>query len=252
MKIGAARVVWAAIGVGILAPSGLDAQRHTGAAAPDAPVFVLPDRKPAAGPVDMPSALPDEAETIAPSTIELETTGGGLALTVHTVTRTADRMHIRIDADREWLYLRNPTDPRRVSALFVEHSSKAIVHYEDSELRNTLGIPGWLDVLALGFDPTALEQMTRTADVRTAFGLTFRRYAASRSDHPVADAWWSTDELLPLSVTSRSSSRAQPMSVTIRQIRSDVDRRLLESPANRFPQYRQVDLPDWLEGLHER
>ena len=66
-------------------------------------------------------------------------------------------MHVRTSAVREWLYVRNPIDPRRVSGVMIDHETRVLVTYEESDLRNARGIRGWLDVLALGLDPDTLE-----------------------------------------------------------------------------------------------
>jgi hypothetical protein len=40
--------------------------------------------------------------------------------------------------------------------------------------------------------------------------------------------------------------------ISIDRISRDVAAQLLEPPAQRFPDYRRVDYPDWLEWLSER
>lgn len=228
------------------------AQGHRGQAG-DVPSFLAPVRtSQSAGPVTPPPDLPAAAQTVTPSTLEIATAAApdGAAV-VHSVTRTIDRLHIDTGSGREWLYLRNPVDPRRVSALLTDHASRTIVVYDESDLRNTMGLRGWLDVLALGFDPGSLDQLERQNEERQAFSLAFQRFTARLADAVVREAWWNPSELLPLQVTRRRM-QGEPVVVTVRQWRAAIDRERLVLPSERFPAYRQLELADWLEGLHER
>ena len=62
------------------------------------------------------------------------------------VLRTRDRILVKTD-QREWLFERNPVDPRRVTAKVVDHAGKLVVGYEESDVRNLLGLNGWAEVL---------------------------------------------------------------------------------------------------------
>jgi hypothetical protein len=82
--------------------------------------------------------------------------------------------------EREWLFERNPRDPRRAFASAVEQGSQTIVLYEETDLRMMLGIRGWADVLSLGFDVDWLVASKRTDDVKTQGGIRFARYTECR------------------------------------------------------------------------
>ncbi len=46
----------------------------------------------------------------------------------------------------DWLFVRNPVDPRRVSATMIDHRARLLVEYDESELRNAGIARGWADV----------------------------------------------------------------------------------------------------------
>ena len=123
-------------------------------------MLAIPTRRTPDAPPGPPPNLPEGAEGIAPLTIQAivrrHTTSGASETLRQTISRTADRIHLAADNGREWLFERNPRDPRRVSAALIEHASQAIVRYEESDLRMTLGIRGWADVLALGVESELL------------------------------------------------------------------------------------------------
>jgi hypothetical protein len=162
-----------------------------------------------------------------------------------TITRTADRIHVAADDRREWLFERNAIDSRRVSAALVEHASRVIVLYEESDLRNRLGIRGWADVLSLGFDPRILKGLTATEEVRSHSGIRFLRYAAGGMNASTQEVWWSDEQALPSAFVTRDDAGVTRFS--IERIRGGVDAPLLQHPAFRFRAYRVVDLADWLE-----
>ena len=155
-----------AFGVAAGAQISLPARR-----APEAPLSVLP-------------ALPAGADQIAPMTLELV-----VKTRRQTITRTADRIHVRGQGN-EWLFVRNVRDSRRVSGTLVDHAARAIVFHDESDLRSMLGMNGWADALNLGFEPTA----------------------------------------------------------RVDERRDTVDRDVLQDPAARFPDYKVIDLTEWLEG----
>lgn len=241
------------ISLALAVPSPVPAQSRQPTGAEDVPTFILPHRTGLPSPVVAPPEVPATALRIAPATLTVATVGAsaGPAL-VHTVTRTADRVHVDTGGGREWLYVRNPVDARRVSASRVDHTARTIVVYDESDLRNAMGIRGWLDVLTLGFDAAAIEQLSTAPDPKPAFGLIFEHLTATASDTEVRDVWWSRAEYLPLEVVRRRPGGAEPIVVTIRDRRTEIIRPRLEAPTTRFPAYRQMDYPDWLEGLHER
>jgi hypothetical protein len=227
--------------------------RHQGGAE-DVPSFVVPERAAAAPRPALPPNLPAPALVITPATLEVQTSGVASGTTVvQTVTRTAERVHIDTHDGREWLYVRNPADTRRVSARLIDHASQTIVVYDESDLRNVLGTVGWLDVVSLGISPDTLAQLRMAGGERRTFGLTFRHFVApAPGAAAVRDVWWQERELFALEITRHQPGQGVPRVVTVREFRPDVEEARLAAPAARFPHYRQVDFADWLEGLHER
>lgn len=204
-----------------------------------------------------PPALPGTALTLVPLTLELRTVGGdaGAAGGTRRITRTRDRVHVRIDARREWLYVRNPVDARRVTGFLVDHTDRVIVVYEESDLRNQLGIRGWLDVITLGVDYGALAPAaTRaTSEIRTAHGRAFVRRGARTPDGTRTSIWWNDDDLLALDTAGGPTAGGAPTPrTTLVSIEPRVDDTLLAPLLTRFPTYHQVDYADWLEHRHER
>jgi hypothetical protein len=143
----------------------------------------------------------------------------------------------------EWLYERNPVDPRRVSAYLVDHAARAIVFHTDSDLRNELAIAGWAQVLTLGFDHTQLAGAISSAEVPTIDGVAFTRFTVARDGKPL-EVWWNAAQLLPAEFSSIDATGRTRLS--IQRIRA-VDETVLQRPQSRFPQYRGVDLAEWLE-----
>lgn len=134
-----------------------------GTAAPvlaaQAPVpFSMPSRgTPPAAP-EPPPELPAEAMGLKPLTFEVggrPAPPGGPPAAAQRVTQTVDRVHVQVSPTREWLYTRNPVDPRRVSGVMIDHAARVLVDFEESDLRNAFGIRGWLDVVTL---PAALPR----------------------------------------------------------------------------------------------
>lgn len=101
-----------------------------------------PKRRAEIAPAPALPPLPADADRIPPQTLEVVLPAG-----LHTIVRTPGRILVA-HREREWLFERNVLDPRRASATLVEHASRAIVVYEESDLRNLLGLNGWADVLA--------------------------------------------------------------------------------------------------------
>lgn len=127
----------------------------------------------------------------------------------------------------------------------TEHGSKVIVLYGETDLRMTLGIRGWADVLALGFDKQLLAGYKRTQDARTVGGIRFARYTRASKSAKSDEVWWSDEQVLASSFTIHSGTGFTRFSVE--RARSGVDSALLRPAQQRFPQYRAVDVADWLE-----
>lgn len=146
---------------------------------------------------------------------------------------------------RELLFERNPVDPRRVSGFVVHHDKRTIVRYDDTELRNWMALRGWADVISLGIDPGAMSRLQATTQRKSMAGWTFVRFVAREKDQPLREVWWDSDEALPSSFRIVDAAGSTTMTVTkLDRVTKD---ELLRSPATRFPNYRVVDLTDWLE-----
>jgi len=239
--------VLAAIVLGAQLTSVLEAQ--TTRAQDGDVVFVRPTRRaPEARPAPPPE-LPSRADEVEPLTFEVvirraSRTGAGVPERQR-VSRTRDRIHLAT-ARTEWLFERNPVDPRRVSALLVHHPSRSIVVHEESDLRNTVGINGWAAVLMLGVDVTDFGTLTPTTESRTHGGLQFRKHSAASEGPGLSEVWWNPNHLLPLTLVIRDA--AGVTNVTVQDLKRGVDAAALRSPSTRFPEYKQVDLAEWLEG----
>jgi hypothetical protein len=170
--------------------------------------------------------------------------GGGVRETEQVVTRTPDRVHVSLGDGHEWLFERNPVDPRRAAAMRTDPASRAVVVYDESELRTHRGVRGWADVLMLGFDPVILAQAVRQQDDRSVDGLRFSRFTTS-VDRGTRDIWWSPEHLLALSFELvDAEGRA---TFTIRRVRPGVDAALLQPLSSRFPRFEVVEVADLLE-----
>lgn len=214
------------------------------------PPFSMPSRGPRPAAPAAPPELPVEARDLRPLTLEVTgqpSPADDPAAGVQRVTRTVDRVHVQVSQTREWLYTRNVLDPRRVSAVMVDHRQRVLVAYEESDLRHALGIRGWLDVLTLGFDVARLDTMEATAESRISGGVTFVRFIARQPADAVAGVWWNQAELLPLDIISRDPKAATAVRLSIRSIEETIDDGLLKPPAARFRTYREMEYADWLE-----
>ena len=118
--------------------------------------LTVPTRRPHAASSATPPSLPAAANDVRPSTVDIvirrPSSSGRVETLRQTISRTSERIHVAGPDRREWLFERNPVDPRRVGASLVDHASQAIVLYEESDLLMALGSRGWADVLALGSD----------------------------------------------------------------------------------------------------
>jgi len=108
------------------------------------PIILTPSgRRTPDDPPPPPPDLPPGAERVTPLTVEvrveLQRTEAETRTIRQTFTRTADRIHLASN-NEEWLFVRNAKDARRVTGFFIEHASRTVVVFEESDLRNMLGI----------------------------------------------------------------------------------------------------------------
>jgi hypothetical protein len=211
--------------------------------------IVLPKRRaPDASPAP-PPPLPLRADSIRPTTIALVTRrlgpSGEWMTMRQTASRTAERIHLIGKEGREWLFERNPVDTRRVSATQVEHTSKTIVLYDDTDLRMALGIRGWADILMFGFDSALARDCKPGSAVRIFGSSRFRKCNVTNASAGGAVLWWSDTQLLatPFAV---AGDEGQAL-LTIEAVHDGVDAVRLVPAIQRFPAYRVSDYADWLE-----
>jgi hypothetical protein len=163
--------------------AGAAAQAHSGNTSEDW-TLTVPTRRSHAASSATPPSLPAAANDVTPSTVDIvirrQSPSGRVETLRQTISRTSERIHVAGPDGREWLFERNPIDPRRAGASLVDHASQAIVLFEESDLRMALGIRGWADVLALGVEAPA----SRAADRQ---GTRSTRLAVDRI-RPGADA----------------------------------------------------------------
>jgi len=210
----------------------------------DLAVPVLPSRRLAAAAPSTLAAPTPGADRVRPLTLDVRVTtraGGRTSTRAQIVTRTFDRVHVATTSGVEWLFERNPVDPRRVSASAVHHADKAIVVYSESDLRMALGIPGWAHVLTMGVDAPAVSAAA-SGQVRALGGMPFFR-ATTADDGGRGRLWWNAEQLLPLEYAAADAST----SLAIVNLAAGADPARLAAPETRFPGYRVVELADWLE-----
>jgi hypothetical protein len=212
--------------------------------------FELPTRRSrATDSIVEPPGLSDAMRAPLELTIELTTTitsRGQRMQRRQDVARGVDRVHVRaFDTGVEWLFLQNPVDRRRVSGRLVDHRRRAIVDYDESELRMNGIARGWVDIVALGIGMDALQSLTLSGRVERRFGFEFSEWRSAEGT-PVRHVWWSEDALLPWRVfVDRTSSL-----VEVTSLRRGVERERLIEPRERLPTYSTIDVADYREAHH--
>lgn len=205
------------------------------------------------GPTEPPEVDP-VFDSLQPVTLELETRhwlGRRVQKQRKQVTRTSSRIHVQpVGAKHEWLFVRNPLDPRRVSGVLVEHSRRTLVEYDESELR-TAGIArGWADVVTLGVDRESLRELTVQGGEQGWNGLRFVRHSRPTGmSGKLQEVWWSDAEALPLRSIQRKPEGLSEQALI--GLRFEIDETLLSDPAARFPDYESMDVADYREKHHE-
>jgi hypothetical protein len=221
-----------------------------GGSAPDglaANGFELPHRRPADPHAGVePLALPVELGAPIELTLTLTSFADGRQRQ-QDVARGIDRVHIRVvGGSSEWLFVRNPLDPRRVSARRVEHLGRVIIEYDESELAMSGIARGWADVASFGVRLDELQRLSRTGRSERHFGFEFVEW---RSPTEAVDeaVWWSDEAALPWLV----SGGARRTVLQVSSLQRGVDRARLQEPLARFTGYRVMDVADYREKHHE-
>jgi len=210
--------------------------------------LVIPTRRAPDIPPAAPPALPPVAEKVTPLTLETHVrrhVGKRAESVRQTISRTTDRIHVAGSDGREWLFERNTRDSRRVFGTLIDHANRALVLYDESDLRNMLGIRGWAQVLSLGLDHELLDGLQRTTTSRVIGTVRVIHHTTDRKGVELRDVWWSENDFLPGGFTSMHG--AGSLQFSVERIRTGVDAALLRPAAERFPAYRVVDLAEWLE-----
>jgi hypothetical protein len=209
--------------------------------------FQLPARLGGQVPLAEPPELPARLAAAPELTLELASVvedGAHGATRRKLISRGAHRILVRsIDDGVEWLFIQNPLDPRRVSARRVDHRTREIVEYGESELRLSRVARGWADVASLGVAAERLTTLQPTGRRLQRWGFEF---VELRSDAPGADPplWWSDAAAIPLHLAGDS-----PLSLAdVRGLRRGVDEALLVDPRERYAGYREIDVADAREA----
>lgn len=214
---------------------------------------VLPTRRTPDAPPAQPEALPSMAGHVSSLKVSVVFRFASRAAAKQTrrqtITRTAGRIHIATEKNGEWLFEQNILDPRRVSGTLVDHASRTLVIYSESDLRNMREISGWADVLTMGFDPSVLDALRSSGKTRTVGDIRCLQYAGAKDDR-AQEVWWSAEELFPCAFVIRDTAGSTEF--VVEQIQRTIDANVLQRPSLRFPDYRSVDVADWLErtGSH--
>jgi hypothetical protein len=213
---------------------------------------VLPARTSAAPAViPEPPSVPQGAEALAPIAFTVTTSwsgSSGTRTTSQRVTRTADRVHLVIEGERqEWLFERNPVDGRRVSGYLIDHEKRQILTYQESDLRNEQQLRGWADALMMRFDRAVLPRLRRTNEHEIMRGATFTRHVAPDENRAepsdgVLEVWWSDAFLLPLRLKVRQQGVL--VSAVIDRLEPVVSLTLLADPRTRLARYETLDVAD--------
>ncbi len=229
-------------------------QREAESALADYRPPVLPTRTSAAPAlIPEPPPVPPGAEALTPIRFTVTTTWagvGGKRTTSQRVTRTADRVHLALQGTRkEWLFERNPLDRRRVSGYLIDHASREILTYQESDLRNEQQLRGWADALMMRFDLAVLPRLRRTNQHEVALGATSTRYVAQElSGDGVIEVWWSDTLLLPLRLKVRQQGAL--VSAVVDHLEPAVSLTLLADPRMRLATYDTLDVADSRERRH--
>lgn len=203
----------------------------------------------------MPPDVPDWLVDPPPVSLTLETrhtsADGHTATVVQHISRGRDHVHVSVPADgHEWLFEQNAVDPRRVSAVFVDHRDRLVVEYDESHLRREQGITGWAAVVAFRLDPTAIAALRRSesrATTVTRGSLAFEeRQAGAEFPSSLHRLAWNDALAAPASYELRDG-RARTLATTS-AIELAVDEQLFQHPARRFPGYVVRDVADWREA----
>jgi hypothetical protein len=248
------RVPRLAFGVAVLLAA--PASGSGGAPEGDPPLKIELPRRVSAEPPSPPAPpeLPARAGELMPASFEWvvawEGRNGASGRSAQTVVRTSERILLVAGGGAsEWLFERNPVDPRRVSGYLVDHAKHQVLLHHDSDLRARLRLRGWADVLSLGFDASALQGLRATGERRVYEGVAFEQFVAPQpTAQGVVEVWWSESLLMPLLLTVREGGRLQTSMLEGLETRVEPSR--LADPRLCFPSYAAMDVSDQHDRRH--
>ncbi|HKE01288.1 MAG TPA: hypothetical protein VKE69_09785 [Planctomycetota bacterium] len=166
------------------------------------------------------------------------------------VVRSADRIAVELtSAKKEWLFRRNPVEPRHTSAALVDHALEAILAYSNSDLElEGLAAP-WETRARLGLAAAEIEALRPTGETREAFGLAFeRRVPAGETPDGLREVWWNAENEIPLRIERARNEGAAVFEIV--ELRLEADAARLKEPVVRFPGYTAQDIGDFRESHH--
>lgn len=213
------------------------------------PVFGERPGKRYGAPPEIPD-LPDGLERLEPATLIIDThISHGIRINTVTrkVTRTADRVHVENLAGRQqWLFVRNPLDPRRVFGQLIDNQEQAILEYHESDLADADVGYGWADILGMGIPTSLMDELHPTDQTEEKYGMVFRKYVPAAVSEGAQknvpqEIWWSETHYLPLRVVDHNGALRQE----ITSVNGKIDPSLLEDPRVRHNAYVVVDKADW-------
>lgn len=107
--------------------------------------------------------LPPGADELPEITLQFTGADGA----AQTLSRSKDRIHLSLPhRHQEWLFIRNPVDPRRVTGMLIDHENQALLVYPETDLRVEGIARGWADLIAIdeqqgkatqGIDPSLIQ-----------------------------------------------------------------------------------------------
>ncbi len=208
----------------------------------------------APSPFSEPPPMPPEAAAVPAVRFRLVTDRtdelGTRRVSEQTITRTANRIHLAPNGSpREWVFERNPVDPRRMSGYRVDHQARQIVIHQESDLRNREQLRGWADVWFMRFDARQLASMRRTEETQVIGAFRFVRHTSTGEvAGEAAEVLWSDQLLLPGMLVYRQSGTTTTSRVDALEVLADTPE--LGDPMGLHPEYAVLDLADVGDHRH--
>src|SRR5262245_19935596 len=116
------------------------------------------------------------------------------------VVRFPDVVHLAsLDGGDEWSFARNPVATDEVSGVRVDHASRFLIDYSDSELASESVLDGWARLAQLFVSPEELDALRPTGERSTFAGFAFERRARAgeAAVGELVEVEWSAELGLP-------------------------------------------------------